>query len=322
MSTFKIAQLSDLHFFSAKDVGVMDFFTKRAFSLLNGKMSSNRVFDVSAVPTMLQDAYNNSVNTVLITGDSTCLGTPEEFSLCKEALLQSPFYVDDSPQPTIADNPYPISTNNQIFVTLGNHDDLVPSKKQNYQVLRPFIPREFPRVFSTPHIDILNLNSAFGQILPMSAKGKVDITQRNTARTLLNNRSSVNPLFTMLHHSPTRRTLPTHALLEEEAFERFIGGNDEAGNFLSNSHVSDYVLHGHTHVPSVQCPFTSCNSMVVDCGSSTQTFRSSGPSYFTYEFLKEGDESKLLQIVQRSFSKEEVVETVWWSVNDPSPSNQ
>ncbi|KAL0218855.1 hypothetical protein P9112_004508 [Eukaryota sp. TZLM1-RC] len=319
--TYRVAQFSDLHFFSSKDFRVVDVFTKRLPSLINGKFASNRVFDTALFPDMLRDAHNEGTDNVLITGDLTCLGTREEFTLCRDALLSSPFYVDNTPLPRIEDDAYPVKSNNQIWCCPGNHDDLVYSfsSYKNYEIMRPFMPPEFPRVLSLGPLDVLLLNSSFGQILPTSARGKVDYNQRLLARKQLANRDDSTPLMTCLHHSPTRRTLPTHALLEEAAFEQFVSGQDESGVFSSSKLVSDYVIHGHTHKPLISKPFTYSDTLVCDSGSSTLAFMNHCPSYLIYEFetSRQNDKDCLSRVLRRSFQDEgKVIETCVWSTGD------
>ncbi|KAL0224945.1 hypothetical protein RCL1_002857 [Eukaryota sp. TZLM3-RCL] len=314
--TFRLAQFSDLHFFSDRDFGLSDVFSKRLFSYVNGKMASNRAFDVSRLPNMLIDAHNNSVNNVVISGDVTCLGTAHEYSLVQDCLFSSPFIKDATPLPSIKESPFPVTTNNQIFLTLGNHDHLCASDRPDFSLLSPFIPPEFPRVVSLGNsVDLLLLNSAFGQRLPSSARGKVDIVQREFARSQLKNRTYGSSLVSVLHHSPIRRTLPTHALLEEEQFQSFLMGKDEQGSFLGDLFRTDLCVHGHTHHPEVVFPFEGEEIMVSDAGSSTCIFRQN-PNYLIYEFQVIDGKSRVTKVIKREFvSSDEVVESVRWSMD-------
>ncbi len=212
------------------------------------------------VATMMRDAERLNVDHVIVSGDLTAYGLPEEFEGARAAL--EPFASD----------------RRRCTVIPGNHDTYTPEtvneklfEKHFGGLLISDMPEHatgngYPFVrFVGDEVAIVGLLSARVPLVPGFSFGVVGDEQRRALEAIVADvRVRQRALFVVVHHAPLTRNeradKPLHGLVDAAALCRSIGGE----RFT--------LFHGHihrryTHAPTFERP------RIFGAGSSTQAGR-------------------------------------------------
>lgn len=220
------AQLSDPHLTTLTDVRAAQLLNKRLLGYISWRRRRRFEHRREVLDRLQADLQDQSHSQLLITGDLTHIGLPQEFAQARAWLEQ-------------------MGTAKHIAVIPGNHEACVSSDWgdtfalwQDYMGSDPGAKEGgFPSLRVREDIAFIGLSTAC-PTPPLMATGRIDSNQLAALPRLLEDtgqRGLFRVLF--LHHSPVPR--------QEKWRKRLI--NAEAISDLLATHGAELVLHGHGH---------------------------------------------------------------------------
>lgn len=222
--------ISDLHLSDLTDVVFSQLLNKRLLGYLSWRRKRRQEHSAEVLSALCTDLRLMSANYLLVTGDLTHLGLPDEFSQVRRWLDQLAVAAD-------------------ISVVPGNHDSYIAESWQDtYSKWRPylrsdgsgesaFLEQAFPSLNVRDGIAFIGLNSAL-PTAPFFATGQLGREQLEKLSVLLKDTGSQG-LFRVvyLHHPP----IPG----QEKWRKRLC----DAGALVDvvSRHGAELLLHGHSH---------------------------------------------------------------------------
>ncbi|GBR69361.1 metallophosphoesterase family protein [Gluconobacter kanchanaburiensis] len=215
-SALTLAHISDPHL-PPPPVHWREALNKRALSLLSWKKHRQYVHLAQTCAALVKDIGRSNVDTVLVSGDLTNFGTPDEFDAAARWLEGLPA---------------------QALVIPGNHDCMVrQSVSKGIAKWERWSAQDYPYVRIQNGIAIVGINSGI-PTPPFMACGRVGRRQREKLEALLERLGREGLCrVVMIHHPPKRGLVPWRKSLldhrEVAAVFRRVG--------------AEIVLHGHSH---------------------------------------------------------------------------
>ncbi len=217
------AQLSDPHLSDLGGVQASQLLSKRLLSYLSWRRKRRFEHRREVLDALAEDLAGANLDQLLITGDLTHTGLPEEFRQAQQWLRQ-------------------LGPADRVAVTPGNHDALVKDDPQqtfalwrDYMAPDPGRETGFPSLRQRGELAFIGLSSAL-PTPPLMASGKVDGTQlRALAELLEETRGRFRVVY--VHHSPVQGV---------EKWRKALRNADAVAKVLS-THGAELVLHGHGH---------------------------------------------------------------------------
>ncbi|GBD56185.1 metallophosphoesterase family protein [Gluconobacter wancherniae] len=215
-TTVTLAHLSDPHL-PPPPVSWKEALNKRAISLASWKYHRRYVHLAQTCAALVHDISRSNVDAILVSGDLTNFGTPDEFAAAAE-------WLDALPRPAL--------------VIPGNHDCLVPqSRKVGLALWEKWSARSYPYVRIHNGVAVVGINSGI-PTPPFMACGYVSLRQRKRLKTLLTNLGKRGFCRVVMIHHPPRRGLVRWG-------KSLLGMNKVAE--ILRSAGAEIVLHGHSH---------------------------------------------------------------------------
>ncbi|MDD5559398.1 metallophosphoesterase [Candidatus Methylomirabilis sp.] len=235
---FRVAHLSDLHLSSLIDVKIRDLLNKRALGYLSWRLRRRREHAPEVLAALLHDLKGLTLDHVVITGDLTHIGLPDEFRQARQWLET-------------------LGSSNDVTVIPGNHDAYVRTpwadtfalwtpymaSDQRLQIGKQQTPGRsfFPSVRVRGHTALIGVTSAHPSA-PFFATGSLGAAQINRLGDILD-LTRRQGLFRILliHHLPMAAMVAWRKRLTDGATLRA----------LLARHGVEMVLYGHTHRSAV-----------------------------------------------------------------------
>lgn len=253
---FTLAHVSDIHLSPVPKVMRRQLLSKRLFGYVNWHRGRKFVHKREVLDLLTHDLKERGPDHILVTGDLTNLGLPQEFPPAAEWLWQ-------------------LGAPDDVTVIPGNHDAYVRLHPDKATALwRPFMeaneagsalfetpPGGFPFVRRYGDIALIALSSAV-PTAPLVAAGWLGSAQRRALADILD-RLGQKRLFrvVLIHHPP----LPGQA-----GWRRALRDAHEVQEILRD-HGAELVLHGHNHEQSVlDCETISGPAIVVGVPSASE----------------------------------------------------
>lgn len=229
MHPVTLAHLSDPHL-PPPPVRWQDALNKRALSLLSWKKHRRHVHLAATCAAIVDDIDRNNVDAILVSGDLTNFGTPDEFSLAAR-------WLETLPAPAL--------------VIPGNHDCMIRQPSENgLDQWEKWSAPHYPYARVHGGVAVIGVNSGV-PTPPFMAYGRVGRKQLARLETLLTRLGQAGLCRVIMIHHPPRRGLVTwrKALHDYRAFAEVL---QRTG--------AEIVLHGHshdatlTHIPGTDIP--------------------------------------------------------------------
>lgn len=235
---FRVAHLSDLHLSSLVDVKIRDLLNKRALGYLSWRLRRRREHAPEVLAALLHDLKGLTLDHIVITGDLTHIGLPDEFRQARQWLetLGSP---------------------NDVTVVPGNHDAYGRTPwADTFALWTPYMASDpgwqigeqqvlgrslFPSVRVRGHAVLIGVSSAHPSA-PFFATGSLGAAQMDRLGDILD-LTRRQGLFRILliHHPPAAAVVGWR--------KRLIDGT--VLRALLARHGVEMVLHGHAHHSAV-----------------------------------------------------------------------
>ncbi len=227
---YRIAHISDPHLTTLRGVGARELCNKRILGYLSWLLRRRREHRREVLAALLQDVHGRRPDHVVITGDLTHIGTPQE---CAEAALWL----------------QGVSAMHPLTLIPGNHDCYIAAPwEKTLGLWTEFMAGDEPRtqdparaLFPTLRrrgpLAIIGLSSAVPS-LPFFASGTLGAAQLQELEQLLG-QAGRDGLFRLLlvHHPPVPAHLDRRrALTDANALQQVL---KRAG--------AELILHGHSH---------------------------------------------------------------------------
>lgn len=226
----RFAQLSDPHLSSLDAVRARDLFNKRALGYLSWRRKRRFEHRMEVLEALQRDLAHIKLDQLLITGDLTHIGLPQEFKQAR-AWLQA------------------LGDPDQIALVPGNHDACVAAPwDDTFALWQHYMASDhdrnfaggtipFPSLRVRGNIAFIGLSSACPKP-PLMATGTIDSEQLNRLPKLLQSTADEG-LFRVvyLHHCPVAGL--------EKWRKRLT--NAPQVQALLEEHGAEMVLHGHGH---------------------------------------------------------------------------
>lgn len=236
---FTFAHLSDPHFTSLHDVSWKSLMNKRALGYLSWRLRRRAEHRPEVLDRLLQDLSTQQPDHVVITGDLTHLGLPDEFREARQWLDS----LHNLAEATVVPGNHEAYVATSFDSTLrqwepyfasdpGWSNTVSPLRSQNY----------FPSLRIRGPVAFIGLSSAT-PTPPFLATGSLDQTQLEKLTELLD-----SPLtkglcrILLVHHPPFSQSV---------RWRKRLTNAEQLTDALSHNPV-DLILHGHTHRGSVQ----------------------------------------------------------------------
>ncbi|WP_455465671.1 metallophosphoesterase family protein [Bartonella sp. B39] len=258
MSMFYLAHISDVHLSPLPQPSLFELCGKRLTGYLNWQRKRKDQMATNVLETLMDALKKINPDHLVISGDLVNLALDKEFEQAHNWLLNQ-----GKPQ--------------NISLTFGNHDAYVRGALQKACTLfQPWITGDFPQKNALPfpymrirsNVAIIGVSSAIATP-PFQASGYFGKKQAQTLSQLLNEAAMRN-LFriVMIHHPPFYHATAWHKKLW--GIERFLG--------IIKRHGCELVLHGHTHLPTLNSvKGTTGKIPVVGVASASQAFGDKKP---------------------------------------------
>ena len=190
---------------------------KRALSLLSWKKHRQYVHLTQTCAALVKDIGRTGVDTILVSGDLTNFGTPDEFASAAR-------WLEALPAPAL--------------VIPGNHDCMVrQSASVGLDQWERWSSRQYPYVRLQNGVAIIGVNSGI-PTAPFMAYGRVGRRQRERLEALLEQLGKEGLCrVVMIHHPPKRGLVPWRKSLLD--YREVAAVLRRAG--------AELVLHGHSH---------------------------------------------------------------------------
>lgn len=228
----RLVHLSDVHLGPLPPVSFADLASKRVTGYVNWRRNrAHRMMD-DCLDALIDDMLKQRPDHIAVTGDLVNLALDAEIDTAR-------MWLD-----AIGDPP-------TVSVVPGNHDAYVPGALDKVKgAWAPFMYGDdhhgeghatFPYLRRRGNLALIGLSSAEATI-PFTAHGYFRGEQARAAGALLEQaRSEGLTRIVMIHHPPVHRATPIHKRLYGiTRFQKLIA---EQG--------ADLVLHGHTHLPTL-----------------------------------------------------------------------
>jgi 3',5'-cyclic AMP phosphodiesterase CpdA len=230
-SMFRLAHISDLHYYDSIKVPIKRLLSKRITGYTNFFLHRRFQYSSRVLGLLLENIRKQNVDHLVVTGDLTNLSLGAEFAGAREMLLDNGF----SPS--------------SVSVIPGNHDRYTRGSERARRFegyLSPFMksdvdlwPHAFPFVRLRGDVVIVGINSALSLPLLM-AGGEVGIEQLTRLEVLFQHPDVRDrfPVF-LIHHPPYRHP--------RKEVHRFEGLRDYRALLRAIPSRSALFLHGHLH---------------------------------------------------------------------------
>jgi len=230
---FRLAHISDVHLGPLPPVTYRQLASKRITGYINWQRNRSKTFHDGALGAITADAREAAPDHMVVTGDLMNLALAEEIAISRVWLETL-----GSPQ--------------DVSVVPGNHDAYVPGAlRKACQAWRPWTEGEkgwartnengFPYVRVRGRVAIIGVSSARASAPFLATGSFTDEQGRRLGRIL--HRAGEEGLcrVVLIHHPPVRGADPAH--------KRLYG----IGTFqkVMRRHGAEIVLHGHTHLPTL-----------------------------------------------------------------------
>ena len=229
---FRLAHLSDVHLGPLPDVSYRQLASKRITGYLNWHRNRARRISVGALGAIVDDMLAADADHIAVTGDLMNLALNDEIELARR-------WLETLGEP---DN---------VSVVPGNHDAYVPGalKKASHAWSRwtsgegwaKTNANGYPYVRVRGPVAIIGVSSARATA-PFMASGEFSSKQARRMGEILARASDEGLCrVVLIHHPPVRGACPAH--------KRLYG----IGTFQETvkRHGAELVLHGHTHLPTL-----------------------------------------------------------------------
>ncbi|CAF26417.1 metallophosphoesterase family protein [Bartonella quintana] len=255
---FYLAHISDVHLSPLPQPSLVELLGKRFTGYLNWQKKRKNQMATNALETLIDTLKKKKPDHLVISGDLINLALDKEFEQARNWLLNQ-----GQPQ--------------NISLTFGNHDAYVRGAFQKACTLfQPWITGDFPQKNALPfpymrirkNVAIIGASSAIATP-PFQASGYFGKMQAQTLAQLLNETAARN-LFRviMIHHPPFHHATSWHKKLW--GIERFLK--------VIKHHGCDLVLHGHTHLPTLNIVEGTMGKIpIVGVASASQAFGDNPP---------------------------------------------
>ncbi len=224
------AQLSDPHLTSLKSVRSRDLISKRALGYLSWRRKRRFEHRTEVLEALQRDLALSELDQLLITGDLTHIGLPQEFEQAQQWLQE-------------------LGSPSKVALVPGNHDACVTVPwSESFALWQRYMASDddqntvrdgmnFPSLRVREGIAFIGLSSACPKP-PLMATGTIDSEQLERLPALLQ-RTADAGLFRVvfLHHCP---------IAGKEKWRKRLT-NASAIQALLEEHGAELVLHGHGH---------------------------------------------------------------------------
>ncbi len=219
----QFAQLSDPHLSDLGDVRLSQLLSKRFLSYLSWRRRRRFEHRREVLDALASDLQGLELAQLLITGDLTHTGLPEEFRQARQWLEQ-------------------LGPADQVALVPGNHDALVNDDPQqtfalwqDYMAPDPGYRDGFPSLRLRGDLAFVGLSSAC-PTPPLMASGRIDEQQLTALGALLEEtRGKFRVVY--VHHSPVPGV---------DKWRKALRGADRLVKLLGDA-GAELILHGHGH---------------------------------------------------------------------------
>ncbi len=255
---FYLAHISDVHLSPLPQPSFFELCGKRLTGYLNWQKKRKGLMATNVLETVMETLKKTNPDHLVISGDLVNLALDKEFEQARHWLLQQG-------QPS------------NISLVFGNHDAYVRGAFQKACTLfQPWITGDFPQTPSFPfpsmrirnHVAIIGVSSAIATP-PFQASGYFGKAQAQALSRLLQEAEKRN-LFRviMIHHPPFHHATSWHKKLW--GIERFLN--------VIKHHGCELILHGHTHLPTLNTiKGITGKTPIVGVASTSQAFGDKKP---------------------------------------------
>ncbi|WP_455478128.1 metallophosphoesterase family protein [Bartonella sp. B10] len=257
-SMFYLAHISDVHLAPLPQPSLFELLGKRLTGYLNWEKKRKSQMATNVLDILMDTLKKKNPDHLVISGDLVNLALDKEFKQARNWLLNQ-----GQPQ--------------NISVTFGNHDAYVLGAFQKACTLfQPWIKGDAPQKNSLPfpymrirnNVAIIGASSAIATPC-FQAFGYFGKMQAQILSQLLNEAAARN-LFRiiMIHHPPFHHATSWHKKLW--GIERFLS--------VIKNHGCELVLHGHTHLPTLNIVEGKMGKIpIVGVSSTSQAFGNKKP---------------------------------------------
>ncbi|MHC5307900.1 metallophosphoesterase family protein [Bartonella sp. LJL80] len=228
---FHLAHISDIHLSPLPVPTIKELMGKRITGYLNWKKNRKEELGTATLDALMLFLKSQKPDHLVISGDIVNLATKLEFTQAREWL---------SAQGAARD----------ISLTFGNHDAYIRGAlAEACKTFQPWIKGDeptawcnsFPYMRVRDNVAIIAASSAIATP-PFQASGYFDSAQAHHLGDLLDDAAD-RKLFrvVMIHHPPFKGATHWHKKLW--GVDRF--------QAVMNKHGADLILHGHTHLPTL-----------------------------------------------------------------------
>lgn len=285
-----IAHLSDLHFFRFPSTRAV--FTKRVIGLANLYIRGRiRHFDMDIARASISAVIEDKPDGVMVSGDLTALGSPEEFAMARQAL-----------DPLITRFPTVIVPGNHDYYTRGAARS--PRIEEYFaDVIRTPGSPPSPAVYPTLHLigeaALIGMNP---NRFTLGASGKIDPLEVERLEKLLRDPEVERRFKVLIMHYP----LFNRGGKVTPLFWRRLENREKLIALLSHNPV-ELVVHGHDHHRYANTMNSKGGKSIylANAGSAGYTRGSVKASYNLYHI--EG--KRLVQVTHKNFSPDGFVVT-------------
>ncbi|WP_455476740.1 metallophosphoesterase family protein [Bartonella sp. B41] len=231
VSMFYLAHISDVHLSPLPSLSLFELFGKRLTGYLNWQKKRKDQMSTSVLEALIKTLKKKEPDHLVISGDLVNLSLDKEFEQARNWLLNQ-----GDPQ--------------NISLTFGNHDAYVRGAFQTAcTIFKPWIIGDFPPKNSLPfpymrvrkNVAIIGTSSAIATP-PFQASGYFGERQAQTLSQFLDESTNLN-LFrvVIIHHPPFYHATSWPKKLW--GIKRFMD--------VIKYHGCELILHGHTHLPTL-----------------------------------------------------------------------
>ncbi|EJF86250.1 metallophosphoesterase family protein [Candidatus Bartonella washoeensis] len=253
---FYLAHISDVHLSPLPQPSLHELCGKRLTGYLNWQKKRKHKMATNVLETLMDALKKTNPDHLLISGDLVNLALDKEFDHARNWLLNQ-----GQPQ--------------NISLTFGNHDAYVRGAFQKAcTVFQPWITSDFPQKNAFPYMRIRNNVAVIGASSAIAtplfqASGYFSKMQAQALSKLLNQAAMRNFFrVIMIHHPPFHRATSWHKKLW--GIERFLD--------VVKHHGCELILHGHTHLPTLNTIKGTMGKIpIVGVSSASQAFDDKKP---------------------------------------------
>ncbi len=226
VSRIRIAHLSDLHLGPLPRPPLASLASKRVFGYLNWLRNRRGSLDEAILDALIEDIKAKKVDHVCVTGDLVNIALPDEYGTAAAVLAR-------------------LGPPEHVSLVPGNHDAYVPGALRAAKAAwAPYMSgddgvQQFPYLRRRGDVAFIGISTAVATP-PLSARGRVGVTQRERLATLLDRVDDAYKVI-LIHHPPDDSLASGHRGLSDHA---------EVSRILSEG-CADLILFGHNHEWSV-----------------------------------------------------------------------